>query len=108
VRGPDHSFIASQRLGPGLPTRGYHEGAPTLAVEVISPDESDEKFTAKIEFCFSAGAERAWEVRPRLRTVTVHRMGAGPRTLTAADTLASDDAAFNLDGFSLPLRDIFA
>lgn len=108
VRGPDVSFIAASSLGAGLPPRGYHKGAPTLAIEVISPDEADEQVRGKIDLYLSTGAQRVWEVRPRLRTVTVHRAGVEPHTLTADDLLTSDDAAFNVDGFSLAVRDIFA
>jgi len=108
VRGPDVSFIAAAALSEGLPPRGYHEGAPTLAVEVISPDETEEKVTAKIELYLAAGAERVWEVRPRLRTVTVHRRGAEPVTLTATSTLTSFDAGFAVEGFALRVADIFA
>lgn len=109
VRGPDVSYLSNQRMSPqDLPSRGYVEGAPTLAIEVISPDERDDAVERKVGEYLDAGAERVWEVRPRLRTVTVHRTGQPPVTLGAGDTLTSDDAAFAVDGFSLPVAEIFA
>ena len=109
VRAPDAAFLKSARIPAGWPEiDAYLEGAPTLAVEVVSRGQTEAEVVAKVADWLAAGAERVWEVRPRLRTVTVHRVGADPRTLTAGDTLASDDAAFDLDGFSLAVGDIFA
>jgi Uma2 family endonuclease len=109
VRGPDVSFIARQRLEAiGIPASGYFEGAPTLAVEVISPSETDTEVRAKVGEYLTAGAERVWEVRPRLKTVTIHRTGAEPVTKRSGEVLTSDDAAFSVEGFALPLGSIFA
>jgi hypothetical protein len=54
------------------------------------------------------GAARVWEVRPRLKTVTVHRPGGDPETLGAGGTLTSEHAGFAAEGFALALRDIFS
>lgn len=109
VRGPDAAFISAARipLG-GLPEDEYFEGAPDLAVEVISPSESDRDVATKIAEYLAAGAQRVWEVRPRLRTVTVHRPQAAPETLRIGDVLTSEHAGFAVQGFELALADIFA
>jgi Uma2 family endonuclease len=109
VRGPDAAFISTARipLG-GLAEDEYFEGAPDLAVEVISPSESDKDVAAKIAEYIAAGAQRVWEVRPRLRTVTVHRPGAAPETLRQDDVLTSEHAGFSVAGFELSVADIFA
>jgi Uma2 family endonuclease len=108
VRAPDAAFIAFERLPGGeLPEDAYVEGAPDLAVEVVSPSETDAGVAEKVADWLAAGAERAWEVRPRTRTVTVHRRDRPPRTLGIDDTLTSDDAAFAVAGFALPLTEIF-
>lgn len=108
VRAPDAAWISFERLGGrDFPATGYVEGAPNLAVEVVSPDDREQDIQRKIELWLEAGAERVWEVRPRLQAVTVHRLGEAPRTLTAGATLDSDDAAFPVDGFELRVGDIF-
>lgn len=56
----------------------------------------------------AAGTRRVWLVRPRLRTVTVHRPNGDAHTYQLGDTLTSDDAGFDVAGFALPLSDIFA
>jgi Uma2 family endonuclease len=106
VRVPDAAFIARERLPGGLPA-GFIEGAPTLAVEVISPNDRDSEVQAKVLEYLAAGSERVWVVRPETKTVTVHRPDGTARTLALDGTLMSDDAAFGVDGFELPLEELF-
>lgn len=109
VRGPDAAFISLARIPVGgLSEDEYFEGAPDLAVEVISPSESDMDVATKIAEYLAAGAQRVWEVRPRLRTVTVHRPQAAPETLRDGDVLTSEHAGFAVEGFLLAVADIFA
>jgi Uma2 family endonuclease len=76
-------------------------------VEVISESETEREAAEKVTLWLEAGAERVWEVRERTRTVTVHTPGHPPRTLRDGDALHSDDASFSVEGFSLPVSDIF-
>jgi Uma2 family endonuclease len=109
VRAPDAAFIAFDRLpGRQLPPGEYVEGAPDLAVEVVSPDDRDAEVAEKVADWLAAGAGRVWEVRPRTRTVTIHRKDAPPKTLGIDGTLTSDDAGFAVEGFALPVAAIFA
>jgi Uma2 family endonuclease len=109
VRAPDTAFISSARLPEGrLRQAQYVDGAPDLAVEVVSPDDRDADVADKVADWLAAGAGRVWEVRPRTRTVTVHRRDGAPRTLGEGDTLSSEDAAFAVEGFALPVETIFA
>ncbi len=108
VRAPDAAFLSADRIPPGgLPEDAYVDGAPNLAVEVVSPDDREGDIAEKVALWLVAGALRVWEVRPRTRTVTVHRPGTPPVTLRAEDTLTSDDAAFAVPGFALSVRSIF-
>ena len=70
VRAPDAAFLAAHRVPPlGLPEDEYIEGAPDLAVEVVSPDDRDADVAEKVRDWLTAGSQRVWEVRPRTRTV---------------------------------------
>jgi Uma2 family endonuclease len=76
VRAPDVAFVARARLPRGR-TVGFFEGAPDLAIEVLSPSETrDEaaraRATAKISDWLAAGCIEVWSVDPGTRTVTVH------------------------------------
>ncbi len=109
VRAPDAAFISTARLPVGgVSDDEYFEGAPDLAVEVVSPDDRDADVAAKISDWLTAGSLRVWEVRSRTRTVTVHRNSGAPETLRTGESLGSDDAGFAVDGFQLPLSDVFA
>ena len=108
VRGPDVSFVRSSRLPPRSETRrGSLRFAPDLAVEVVSPDEREDGLRRKIEMYFEAGTPVVWVVRPEPETVEVLRLDGSRSEFRAGDTLTSADAGFEVEGFSLPLADLF-
>jgi Uma2 family endonuclease len=92
--------------GGGIP-KGYIPGPPALAIEVVSPKDRDAEVQEKVLEYLSAGAERVWVVRPSTKTVTMHRPDGTARTLGIDATLTSDDAAFGVDGFALPVAGLF-
>jgi Uma2 family endonuclease len=109
VRAPDVSFIGLDRIpAEGLAEEGYIPGAPTLAIEVVSPDDSDRDVGEKADEYLAAGAQRVWLVRPRTKTVTVFRAGGEAHHYTVDDTLTSADAGFEVEGFELSLRELFS
>lgn len=108
VRAPDAAWIAFDRLpGGDFPEETYPDAAPNLAVEVMSTNDREVDIDEKVADYFAAGTERVWVVRPRQRTVTVHRPNGDSHRYTAADALSSDDAAFPVGGFELPVSRIF-
>jgi Uma2 family endonuclease len=108
VRAPDVSFVVSERRPKGPGRRGFVEGAPDLAVEVMSPDDREKDLLAKAGEYLDAGAARVWLVRPATRSVTVFRAGGEVTTCREAETLTSADAGFAAEGFRLPVAAIFA
>ena len=108
VRAPDSAFVAYDRLPGGRVPEGYIEGAPSLAVELVSPSNSERAMLAKVGDYLDAGAERVWVVRPKTRTVVVHSAGGDVVTLRAGDTLTSEHAEFAVEGFALRVDEIFA
>jgi Uma2 family endonuclease len=108
VRAPDAAWIAFDRLPDGaFPAEGYPDAAPNLAVEVMSARDRDIDVADKVAGWLAAGTERVWVVRPRQRSVTVHRPNGDSHRYTTTDTLTSDDAAFPREGFELPVARIF-
>ena len=108
VAGPDVAFMAYADLDPDRdPTKAF-ASAPTLAVEIVSPNDRLTRVTTKALGYLEAGSRRVWVVNPRRRTVTVYRHDAEPRTLAGNATLTSDDAGFAVDGFELTLNAVFA
>ena len=108
VRAPDVSFLAASRLKDGRFPQGYVDGPPTLAVEVVSPGDRDGDVSTKVEDYLAAGTARVWVVRPEQRTITVYRSNGDAHIFREGETLGSDDAAFEVDGFALDVRDVFA
>jgi len=104
VRAPDVAFVSSERTG-GRRRRGpYFEGAPDLAVEVLSPSNAAREIEEKVREYFGAGGRAVWVVDPPRREVTIHLPGSVPRRLSKGDTL---DGAPVLPGFRLPVAEIF-
>ena len=108
VRGPDVSFVRASRLPPRSETRrGSLRFAPDLAVEVVSPDEDEGDLQVKIQMYFEAGTPIVRVVRPDGETVDVLTISGARSEFRAGDTLTSADAGFEVEGFSLPLADLF-
>lgn len=104
VRAPDAAFVRQERLA-NQPATGFFEGAPDLAVEVISPSETVDEVESKVIDYLEAGTALVWLVYPRTQTVTVYRSLTDIEILTSEDTLTGGDL---LPGFSVSLKEIFA
>jgi len=104
VLAPDISFVRQDRVpAAGLPT-GFWRGAPDLAVEVLSPNDSTREIDDKARAWLEAGARLVWLADQRRRTIIVRRRDAAPRILSASDTLDGGDV---LPGFTLLVADAF-
>ena len=103
VRGPDVVFVEASRLE-GVDTSKFIEGAPTLAIEVISPNDSSWEVEDKVRLYFEAGTRVVWIVDPRRRSVTVRRPDGPPATYIEGDIVPGGAI---LPGFELPVKDIF-
>ena len=108
VRAPSTAWLSSDRRERETNRRtGYFKGAPDLAVEVVAEHDHDADVADKVADFLSYGSQRVWVVRPRRRTVTVHRANGVIHEYSAVDTLTSDDAGFPVVGFKLPVSAIF-
>jgi Uma2 family endonuclease len=103
VRVPDVSVIASERL---RSTRddGYVEGAPEVAIEIVSPSETAADLNEKIRQYLLSGALVAIAVYPKTAEVHIYREGAPTRVLRDADQLELPEA---LPGWSVEVRELF-
>ena len=105
VRAPDIAFVRAERIQSAGRVQGYGEGAPDLAVEVLSPGNTKREMAEKVEEYFAAGARSVWVINPKLKTVTVYRSLTEIITLTEKDTL---DGGAVVPGFQIPVAEIFA
>ena len=96
--------LLSPRSGkPVLPDDAYNPLAPDLALEVLSPTNTDEEMRVKIVNYLAAGTV-VWVVDPGKR-VEVHRSGQPVQILGINDTL---DGGALLPGFELSVAQILA
>ena len=107
IRLPDISFVSVEDVPPGTPpNQPVPELPPTLAVEVISEDNTAAEMRQKLKEYFGSGSRLVWMIYPRTRTVDVfEQLQEQPtRTLTVADVL---DGGSVLPGFSIAVAEIF-
>ena len=102
VLAPDIAFIARDRVGP--PVRGYRDGAPDLAVEVMSQWDSRSKAARKAALWLELGAKSVWIVNPRRRTVEVNRADGHQRLFHDTEELVDD----TVPGFRIAVSEIFS
>jgi len=105
VLAPDIAFVRRDRIPASGRPRSYWNGAPDLAVEVLSPSDSRAEIDEKVTQWLSAGTCAVWVVHPKTETVTVHRREEPPQTLSRSETLDGGDL---IAGFRLPVAEIFA
>jgi Uma2 family endonuclease len=104
VRAPDVAFVSNARLPEGRLPQGFIQGAPDLAVEVLSPNDDPVEVQQKVRDYLEAGSRLVWVIAPRARTVTVYRPDGSARLLREPDALDGEDM---LPGFTLPLAELF-
>lgn len=104
LRAPDASFVRFEQRPDGLLSRGYADGAPALAVEVVSPGNTRREMDEKRAEYFACGAEAVWIVFPETQTIEVATGPEEIRTLGRKDTLTGDPV---LPGFAVKVADLF-
>jgi Uma2 family endonuclease len=106
VRIPDVAFIRWEQFpNRQIPRTPIPNLAPDLAVEVLSPSNTEEEMDRKRQDYFGAGCKLVWLVDPDARTVTVF---TGPDQSAVLREDQALDGGTVLPGFSLPLRQLFA
>ncbi|NJL88715.1 MAG: Uma2 family endonuclease [Coleofasciculaceae cyanobacterium SM2_1_6] len=105
-RSPDIAFFAKERLQgiTELPS-GFLEGAPDLAVEVLSPGNTVEEIHDKLVEYFENGTRLAWIIHPKEKYILVYHSAQEPHhLLKSIDSLDGEEV---VQGFSLPVADLF-
>ena len=103
VRAPDVSFIRAERAN-GLELERRFEGAPDLAVEIISPSETAAEIAHKVRHYLHGGVEVVWVLYPRDRTIHVFESSHNAQILEAEEML---EAPTLLPGFSVRVSEFF-
>jgi Uma2 family endonuclease len=98
---PDVSFVRSSQIQSSDPS-GYYQGAPALAIEIVSDSNTAAQLDLKTELYFANGSSEVWVVYPKTRKVLVHRADGDIQTIATGE-LRSD----LLPGWSVPVETLF-
>jgi Uma2 family endonuclease len=98
---PDLSVIFPGRIVPG--TKGWFQGAPEIAVEVVS-SETAARLEEKVDLYLAHGGKSVWAAFPRTRSVRIFAGGGLSKKFEKNQTLEDPTA---LPGFSTPVSAIF-
>jgi Uma2 family endonuclease len=90
VRGPDVVFFTDVRKYDQLNPK-FVEGIPTLAVEVLSPNDRIGKVTRRINEFLQAGMRLVWLIDPEARDVTVFSPNKPPYPVGENQELTGED-----------------
>jgi Uma2 family endonuclease len=104
-RVPDICFIRKGRITSNFDLRKPFPGAPDLAIEVVSPDETAESIRSKIRDYLRFGGEQVWVMYPDQKEL--HQYIAGESVahiFSPGDTL---QAPTLLPGLQIAIADLF-
>jgi Uma2 family endonuclease len=89
----------------GVDYARFFEGAPDLAIEVLSPSNRPYQVRAKVADYLAAGCRLVWVVDPVGESVTAYRTVLDPRALGTDDELSCEDL---IPGLAIRVKSIFA
>jgi Uma2 family endonuclease len=105
TRIPDTSFVRKGRLPKDFDLSRPFPGAPDLAIEVVSPDETADDLLSKIRDYFAYGTEQVWVLYPNPRELHQHIRGEkGNHVYTKEDTISGGSL---LPGLTIAIKDLF-
>ena len=99
---PDVAFVSTARLPENR--KKASPVPPDLAIEVVSPTDTQSRVSEKVQAYLDAGTSMVWVLEPVLKTVTVYRPNDDYKLLTRRDTLTGEDV---IEGFSCEVAKFF-
>lgn len=106
LRCPDVSVVLRSRFpGQKRITMKFVQGAPDLAVEIVSPSDTMDAMHDRVVEYFDNGTRLAWVIDPAAETALVYRDDARPSGLITVDGVLNGDPI--LPGFTYAMRDLF-
>lgn len=102
--GIDLAYVSADVVANTPETFVYFEGPPVLAIEILSPSDSQKQISEKVRIYLDAGVALVWLVDPEFRTVLVHRPGAEPELFNIRQEISAEP---HLPGLRIPVASIF-
>jgi len=104
LRGPDAGMVRAERAPTGKGVDGWLEGAPDLAIEVVSDSQTISEMTKKALEYIAGGAQMVWLVDPEPRRVVLFTPPNQVKILGTDDLI---DGGTVLPGFSCKVSELF-
>ncbi len=86
--GIDVAYFSAETVAAQNAETSMIDGVPVLAVEILSPSDTQEDIAEKIHLYLEVGVAVVWIIDPRFKTVTVYRSDAEPQLFNITQTLA--------------------
>ena len=102
--GIDVVIFSAETIAAQAPRQAFIVGAPILAVEILSPSDTQELVTKKLRTYLEAGVKLVWIIDPDIETITVHQPAAEPMMLRKSETMVGDP---HLPGLQFPVAAVF-
>ena len=102
--GVDVAIVNWDLVTQGEPTTTLCDCIPTVAIEILSPSDSQGDIHEKIRLYLDHGVAAVWIVDPDDRTVRIYRRGLLPVFFNSDQTLACEP---ELPGFSVRVHNLF-
>jgi Uma2 family endonuclease len=105
IVGIDVVYVSAEVMARQSDDTTLTDGVPVLAVEILSPNDTQEEIDEKIDGYLSAGVALVWVINPHRRTVEICRPGAEPELVNVRQELSGEP---HLPGFRVPVAQLFA
>lgn len=103
--GIDVVYISAEVAAGNLNDTRLIDGVPVLAVEILSPNDTQEEIDDKIDEYLVVGVPLVWIIDVRHRTVRIYRPDQEPELVNVHQELSGEP---HLPGFRVPVADLFA
>ena len=103
--GIDVAYISAEVARQNANGNKIIDGVPVLAVEILSPNDTQEEIDEKVDKYLRAGVALVWVIDPHDETVRIYRKNRAPELVNVAQHLTGDP---ELPGFHVAVSEIFA
>ncbi|MCS7191923.1 MAG: Uma2 family endonuclease [Armatimonadetes bacterium] len=104
LRSPDVAFVSKERIPSESTIDDWFEGAPDLAVEIVSKSQTAHDAGLKALDYLKAGTKMVWVIDPQSRTVAVYTPPNKIQILRENETLEGGEV---LPGFQCKVSNLF-
>ncbi len=103
IVGIDVAYFSAEAVEANRSSKKVLDGAPVLAVEILSPSDQQEDILDKVEAYLNAGTLLVWVIEPVFKTVMVYRAGLPPQGLNVTQELSGEP---HLPGFKVAIAEL--